>query len=417
MNQFTNNIPHIGENFFMHPGMVRPIPVSLPFTCVAPKVPSIHEMTIEETAAWIRRLACSKQWEEADEYVKSFIEKQITGRRLVEQTLHSLATDLKIRKLGHRFNILEAIADYVTRSYGVRGFADCKPQCVIEMSSLSDVGRQMQSNPRLVQLKQNPCSLETVVHSDGYCPSKLSQLPGYDTAKGDLERMSQSCRSLSIKGVGKRKPSGIPPSTRSLDPPRSTRHSWKTIPETSSISTSKRFCSNSPHKSQQFSHSNEVKLILTYYGSEEINSVIYKHFREFGYDVQVEPMQDNPFGYVILFRSAEEAEGAFKKRHIFDYKLDKYKSAVDNKEKGGVPPSQEKPTLYKILNRTTVRSGIEKTSEIVRDLYKGELVSVDKVEGNRAHIVEINDKGVFEEFGWASLSTDCGIQLLIPFTF
>jgi len=69
------------------------------------------------------------------------------------------------------------------------------------------------------------------------------------------------------------------------------------------------------------------------------------------------------------------------------------------------------------LNRTTVRKGVEKTSDFVVDLLKGALVSVDKLQNNRARIVKKNSEGTYQEFGWASLCTDCGHQLMIPFTF
>jgi len=128
-------------------------------------------------------------------------------------------------------------------------------------------------------------------------------------------------------------------------------------------------------------------------------------------------MENNPFGYVIIFRSAKIAEDALKKKHIFDYKLEKYTSVKIVKEQGVALPTQNEPLLYKILNRTTVRKGIKKTSEVVCDLYKGELVSVDKLVNNRARVVEINRKGVCEVFGWVSVRTDCGVQLLITFKF
>jgi len=69
------------------------------------------------------------------------------------------------------------------------------------------------------------------------------------------------------------------------------------------------------------------------------------------------------------------------------------------------------------LNRTTVRKGVEKTSDFVVDLLKGALVSVDKLQNNRARIVKKNSEGTYQEFGWASLCTDCGHQLMIPSTF
>jgi len=128
-------------------------------------------------------------------------------------------------------------------------------------------------------------------------------------------------------------------------------------------------------------------------------------------------LEDSPFGYVILFKSAEEAGRAFEERQMFRYKLEKYNKPRIVEELGGSLPTQQQPVPYKVLNRTTVRKGVEKTSAFVVDLLKGALVSVDKLQNNRARLVKKNREGIYQEFGWASLCTDCGRELMIPFTF
>jgi len=128
-------------------------------------------------------------------------------------------------------------------------------------------------------------------------------------------------------------------------------------------------------------------------------------------------LENSLFGYVILFKNAKEAEDAFKKRHIFDYKLSKYSSVKNVKELGKALPTQELPVVYKVLKRTTVRKGIEKTSDVIVDLFRGAQVIVDKLVNNRARIVKKNHRGVYKKFGWVSLYTDSGLQLLMPFTY
>jgi len=276
-----------------------------------------------------------------------------------------------------------------------------------------------QDSPRTVELNQNSSSLDNTGYSNGYYSPKQVTSNGYDGPQGDSGRITHSFKQLSTEEVNKRIHDRKASSSRSLIcPPNKgcTRKSMFNIPRSStSLHTS--FSSCSWLESEKVEAKNDSKVVVTYDGSEEINHVLYNHFQQFGYDVKVEPMENNPFGYVIIFRSAKIAEDALKKKHIFDYKLEKYTSVKIVKEQGVALPTQNEPLLYKILNRTTVRKGIKKTSEVVCDLYKGELVSVDKLVNNRARVVEINRKGVCEVFGWVSVRTDCGVQLLITFKF
>jgi len=290
---------------------------------------------------------------------------------LISLTIQSLATDLNIRKLGHRFDIIEAIRDLVGATRGP--CANNETQFGREPHYSSEDGAHITSDKRTVKFERNPQSSNNSSHSDGRHFLRRATPQEYHTTN----------RSLRSK---------LPSGRRSHQ-------------------------SSSSHESLKLVSSDDAKLVVTYTGSEEINHVLRDHFRQFDYDVEVEPLEDSPFGYVILFKSAEKAESAFEKRHMFSYKLKKYSSAGIVKEPGGVLPTQEVPVSYKILNRTTVRKGIEKTSAFVVDFLKGALVTVDKLQNNRARIVKKNREGIYQELGWASLCTACGHQLMIPFTF
>jgi len=285
-------------------------------------------------------------------------------------TIRSLATELNIRKLGHRFDIMEAIRDLVKATGGV--CANNETQFG-GAHHLWKVRAQTRSYKRAVKFEKNPHSSNNKSHGDGRRFWRRATPQEYHTA-------DRSSRSKLRRGYRSRQ-------------------------------------SSSSHLSQRLISSDDAKLIVNYTGSEEINHVLRDHFRQFDYDVEVEPLEDSPCGYVILFKSADEAESAFEKRRMFSYKLEKYSSARNVKDAGGALPTKEQPVSYKILNRTTVRKGVEKTSDFVVDLLKGALVSVDKLQNNRARIVRKNSEGIYQEFGWSSLYTDCGHQLMIPFTF
>jgi len=328
----------------------------VPVAFVVPTVPSVHQMSVEQTAGWIQRLAYAKQWEQADEYAKSFIENNVTGLRLLSLTTQSLATDLNIRKLGHRMDIIDAIRDLVKAT---GGDASNETKFGGELNYCSEVGAQI------------PSSQRTQPSSDSWHAERAT-LDENHTTDGS------SRSNLHIN-----------------------RSHW----------------SSSSHESQKIISSDDAKLVVTYTGSEEINHALRDYFSQFDYDVEVEPLEDSPYGYVILFKSAQEAGRAFEERRKFMYNLEKYNKPRNVEELGESLPTQEQPVPYKVLNRTTVRKGVEKTSGFVVDLLKGTLVSVDKLQNNRARIVKQNHEGIYQEFGWASLRTDCGRELMIPFTF
>jgi len=410
MDQYASGIHQIDENTCTVSESIRRIPVLAKTVFAFPIAPSLVHMTVEETAAWIHGISYSKQWDEAHLYAKSCIENKITGRKLVEMNTNSLCMFLKIRKLGHRLDIMEAINANMTRwSAG--------SSAAYEMQAARDVGgrSEMEDSTYAVELNHNSSSPNNTGYSDGYCLTS----DRLDTSQEDLERITHNCKSLSLKGRNENMSQQAPFNSKSLVcPPYNQSHTWKAIfnKRRSQKSLHTGFSSRFSNEST-FETRDDAKLVVTYEGSEEINHVLYNHFQQFGYDVLVEPMVSNPFGYVINFESAQVAKDAFKNKQKFGYKLEKYESGSNVKEQGLVLPTDNEPKLYKILNRATVRKGIEKTSEIIRDLYKGELVAVDKLVKNRARIVEMNRKGFYVEFGWASLCTDCGIQLLVKYIF
>lgn len=410
MNQYACGIHQIDEETCIAPESIRRIPVPATTVFAFPIAPSLDQMTVEQTAAWIHGISYSKQWNEAQLYAKSCVKNKITGRRLVKMNIYSLATFLKIRKLGHRLDIMEAINANMARLLSAGSSAGCEMQAAWDAGCRSEMG----DSTYTVELNHNSSSLNNTGYSDGYCSPKLLTSDRLDTSQEDLERISQSCKSLSLKGRNENINQQAPFNPKSLVcPPYKQGHTWKPIcnKRRSHKSLHSSFSSRSSNESI-FKTGDDAKLVVIYEGSEEINHVLYNHFQQFGYDVQVEPMKSNPFGYIINFETAEVAKEAFKNKQRFGYKLEKYKSGS---KQGVVVSKNNEPKLYKILNRTTVRKGIEKTSEIIRDLYKGELVTVDKLVENRARIVEMKRKGFYEEFGWASLRTDCGIQLLAQF--
>jgi len=69
----------------------------------------VSEMNVDDTARWIRNVAKSKRWAEADVYAQSFKNNNITGYLLDKLETGSLKSELGIKKYGHRLEIMAAI--------------------------------------------------------------------------------------------------------------------------------------------------------------------------------------------------------------------------------------------------------------------------------------------------------------------
>jgi len=67
------------------------------------------QMTVEQTASWIRTLGNFNGWQEADKYAWSFRQNDIWGWLLQKLNLDSLKTELGVVKYGHRLQIMAAI--------------------------------------------------------------------------------------------------------------------------------------------------------------------------------------------------------------------------------------------------------------------------------------------------------------------
>jgi hypothetical protein len=67
------------------------------------------DMSVEQTAAWVRTLGRFNQWEEADEYAQNFARNNIWGYLLQKLTNDALKHELGIAKYGHRLEIMLAI--------------------------------------------------------------------------------------------------------------------------------------------------------------------------------------------------------------------------------------------------------------------------------------------------------------------
>jgi len=81
-------------------------------------------MTVEQTAEWVRTLARYNSWAEADEYAKIFAESSISGFLLQKLTNKILKEDLGIAKSGHRLEIMSVIKCLFPKNAPSKHFAE-----------------------------------------------------------------------------------------------------------------------------------------------------------------------------------------------------------------------------------------------------------------------------------------------------
>lgn len=74
-------------------------------------------------------------------------------------------------------------------------------------------------------------------------------------------------------------------------------------------------------------------------------------------------------------------------------------------------PSPTRPGIFEVISRATVRTGKSLSSDVLCDLSKGTIMTANQLKGRRIRIVDANNEVV----GWASLFTDEGYLLIIPY--
>lgn len=431
----------------------------------------VHLMNVAETAAWIMTLGSFKGWKEAAAYAESFKKNGITGAMLVKLNHELLKFELDILNSSHRIELLHTISLLFPSFTKVVPTADQSALSTVsgmpETDNESDlivktIPPSPSFDPRESYTPEahqvEPCSIQNP-KADEYEPCRLDYLVN-ETNESVRMDMS-SIRSNSIRsdsGVSTRSSvktrSGLSttssstisldisesnfmklplirtrgsfaqanttsedithpdkPSPKAASVPRRTyadllREPRAKVNMTSSRSSSETSGTTCPFKTT--TPNKPSKLLLTSSGNQFFKTDnIQNHFLKFNFVVRVEPSKRRNC-FVIVFHSITDAKDALNLQRQIGYRLEPY----HEKARKIMRPTPKNPIEYRVLSKVTVRSGKSLHGDIVGELFKNTIVTINKIKGRRARI--IRKRGTMDPLtvGWVSSHTDEGIPLL-----
>lgn len=353
----------------------------------------MSSLTVEETVSWIRKIGRSNQWGETeiDKYVESFRQNKVTGRKLGRLTMNRLKMDLNVRKVGHRFIILEAIRLY-----------DCKsPSGEKEKywTAADDVSNMTASFQRKNSPEAAPKELSTSTLKIAKPPTK-----DMDYTKLTGSRKSQKWCSAPLPCDDAK--FDMPPPSRDLI------QNFPMLDSPEGSCTPKSSPSSSCASPMLTSLDSRKKLKLVCAPDEIIDLVqLQQHFQKFNYFVKVQPSERNASECVIIFPTIEEAESALENKFLLGLPLERF--GFENFIGCNFLANTQTMTFW-AKGRVPIRSGWDLKSEVICELMNESLVTVSLIKNDCAQIVQMNNQGSLEELGWAPICSEISDNVLMP---
>lgn len=148
-------------------------------------------------------------------------------------------------------------------------------------------------------------------------------------------------------------------------------------------------------------------LLLTVPPNEAVRTGnILTNFLKHKFVVRVQPLKMRNC-WLIIFQSVEEAKRALSLRRKIGYNLALYRNDESRKR-----PTPKNPIEYRVLSKVTIRSGKSLHGDIVGELYKNKIVTINKIKGRRARIIRNGSAADPITVGWVSSHTVDGLPLL-----
>merc|ERR1711920_969325 len=113
--------------------------------------------------------------------------------------------------------------------------------------------------------------------------------------------------------------------------------------------------------------------------------------------------------WLIIFQSIEEAKRALSLRRQIGYNLQPY---TNDEPRQLMRPTPRTPIDYRVLSKVTIRSGKSLHGDIVGEMYKDKIVTINKIKGRRARIIRNGSAADPITVGWVSSHTVDGLPLL-----
>jgi len=357
----------------------------------------VQAMTVHQTANWIRTFGRYHGWTQVESYAQSFLNNSITGVLLEDLTPEMLEFSLGIRNHQHQRELLSAI-QYLYPNKRMRNTAELQA---------SSAGIQILGSSCSNTISSAHCLSETE------CESELESTTSYliSSHSDNVDEMEYSDM-ISESGCSQRSSvaSYIETDYDTKIDECSSVNSVHNSPQKDIVMVDR----GTPRETQSVTPMKVCrpllcrKLLLTLRKHEieqdccSLQS-IHSRFQELQIQVEVEPNEDKPNTYTLVFPNYQKAEEVLSRSDEIGYKISK---------KYPPRPSPKRPQKYMSKAELEIRTGKSLNGEIVGKLEEGVIVTVNQVKGRRARLIRESESGSVETIGWVSLHEKNGVNLL-----
>jgi len=429
----------------------------------------VHLMTVEQTSNWILTMGAFKGWKEASTYAENFRKNSITGMMLPRLNHELLKFELGMLDHSHRLELIATVRqlfpsyiELVPRVIpstpstlsGLSGMLETDtesdllvktipspPSLVLRGSSAPKVSNlqeqaeeyepcmnyliKEQEDPVLMDLSpQQNCSVKSdseystrsTVTSSSEVGSRSSTAFSLDFSESNLQKLPMVRARRSFFVEPKIALKGVSDNSKTLTKSgTATRSTWADLLKVRAMAST--ICSSTPSETScatgltnmTISSESPKSLLLTLPLNKVVRTGnIRSNFLKFQFVVRVEPLKKRSC-WLIIFQSIEEAKRALSISRQIGYNLEPY---TNDEPRKLMRPTPRNPIEYRVLSKVTIRSGKSLRGEIVGELYKNKIVTINKIKGRRARIIKKGSANSPVTVGWVSSHTVEGIPLL-----
>jgi len=368
--------------------------------CIATPV---DEMTVHQTANWIRTMGGYYGWAQVEEYAESFIYNSISGVLLDNLTQLMLEDCLGIKDHCHQRQLLNEIERlYPNRrlrntlllqesSRGIQvvessyNNANSLGHCQAETEY--DSGYE---STNLYSISNQFKNAAKIVHTDY---SDLMSVSGYSQRTSAINYMESDCDTKTCES-----------STENLSITHYSRYNRDTV--MCDRGTREDSKTVAPLKVCEPMRCRKLLLVL---GQNDVEQgfcslqSIRNRFQELEIQVEVVPNENKHNTYTLVFPNYQRAEEILSRAKEIGYKMTK---------KWPPRPNPKCPQKFQSMAKLEIRAGKSLRRNIVGYLKVGDIVMVNQVKGRRARLIRDSKNGGVETRGWVSLHEQDGINLL-----
>jgi len=138
-------------------------------------------------------------------------------------------------------------------------------------------------------------------------------------------------------------------------------------------------------------------------GCQLLLADIERKFRDNDYRVNVKPSDSHANRFIVTFYDRESVKRALNDGGNLGFHLEKRLQKR---------PTPKKPVKYRVLTRCLIRKGKSFKTKSNGYLKKDDIVLVNQLKNRRGRLVKAKDDGSYEAYGWVTVHTIDGLQLL-----